>query len=406
MKNVAIISPGILPVPATKGGAVESLLTFLLEENEKVEEMQIDLFSIESDAENVPKYLKSNIYTIHKTTFVKNLDRVADKIYRTVPWQVSAKRFFDNSIVSKFREILVNAEYSYDIIVIENQMSLANKLIDSGLTKGSRVFFHMHNDIDIYRSPQMCQKLSNCGVTFIAVSEFIKNRIIKYAPKAEVRVLYNGTDTDVFNIELIRKKDAVRSELGIESGEIVFLFSGRIIPEKGVMELIEAFNAFLSKCPDVKARLMIVGLNDIPTKYESQIVDKCWKSGENITCHGRVNSAKMAELVAASDVLVIPTVIEEAFCMAATEAMAMGKPIIATRSGAIPELLTEENAIIVPKDDGIVPGLSEAMCRLTDADLRKRMGNNSYRIFANREDWHKDYFYRNFSSIVGANDEH
>ncbi|MBO4679227.1 MAG: glycosyltransferase family 4 protein [Lachnospiraceae bacterium] len=380
------------------------MLTFLLEENEKVEGVKFDLFSIDTDEKSETDYRNSAIYTIHKSSFVKCVDRVADKIYRTIPWPVSVKRFFDRDILAKFKEVLTQNDYDYDIIVVENQMSLAVKFLDSGLAKDSRVFFHMHNDIDIYRSPASCRKLTEYGVVFLSVSEFIKKRILDYAQNADVRVLYNGTDTDAFDIKLVEGSEKTRTELGLRPDETVFLFSGRVIPQKGVMELIDGFKDFIARNPNENCKLLIVGFSDIPTKYEAMVLEKCRNLSETVICHNKVNAGRMAEILACSDVMVITTVIEEAFCMAATEAMAMAKPIIATLSGALPEILTEDNSVMISKGSTMVGELSKAFERLSDSILRAKMGKRSFEIFSGKGNWHKDSYYKNFCDIVGVND--
>lgn len=401
MKHIAIISPGILPVPATKGGAVESLLTFLAEENEKVEGVKFDLFSVSDNEPNAKIYKNTTVYGVKKSAFTALLDKIADKIYRTLPGDVSARRFFDKTIVSVVKNVLTVSKHRYDAIVVENQMSLAIKVIESGIAKGCPVFFHMHNDVDIYRSPHYCRELAAKGVTFICVSEYIKKSVLKWAPGANIKVLYNGTDTDVFDYELNKKRNTVRRELGLTPDETVFLYSGRIIKQKGVSELIDAYDAFLKKNGGASSRLLIVGLSDIPTKYEKHIIKKCAKVGDNILYHKKVDAKRMAEIVACADVVTIPTMDEEPFGMVAIEAMAMGKPVIATESGALTELLTGDNAVLVPKDENLIGSLSEGFRALMDVNLREKLGKGSEKLFAEKGEWHKDSFYRNFCELLG-----
>ena len=402
MKHIAIISPAILPVPAVKGGAVESLLTFLAEENEKVEGVKFDLFSIYDSEIGSPQYRNTTVYQVKKSAMTGLADRIADKIYRTLPGEVSAKRFFDRAVIAKFKEVLTVCKYRYDAIIVENQMSLAVKLIESGITKDSPIFFHMHNDVDVYRSPKYCRKLAGYGVRFICVSEYIKRRVLQCAPKADATVLYNGTDTDVFDYNLVGKRDEVRRELGIKAEETVFLYSGRIIRQKGVSEIIDGYRLFMDNSEKCDCRLLIVGLSDIPTKYERHIVEKCNNVGYNIICHKRVDAKRMAEIVACADVVTIPTMDEEPFGMVAIEAMAMGKPIIATRSGALTELLTEDNAVLVSKGDDLISDFAEGFRILMNDSLRETMGRYSKNFFGKKGEWHKDSFYKNFCLLLGV----
>ena len=405
MKHIAIISPCILPVPATKGGAVESLLTFIIEENEKVEGVKFDLFSISDDKEVSVTYLNTSIYTVKKGTIVKTADRILDKVYRLLPGEISAKRLFDDCIIAKVKSAALNNGHDYDAIVVENMMSLAVKLIESGIFGNSPLFFHIHNDIDIYRSPRFCRQLADRKVTFLCVSEYIKNRVLSYAHKADARVLYNGTDTNIFDVSLKSKNRETRNKYGLMADEVVFLYSGRIIPQKGVLELIDGYNLFRERNSASKTKLLIVGFSDIPTKYEDKILEKCRNIGDNILCHKKVEAKKMAEIVAAADVVTIPTMDEEPFGMVAIEAMAMGKPVIATRSGALTELLTVDNAVFVEKSADVSEALAKAFGIMMDGQLRKEMGSVSENLFKNNKEWHKDSFYKNFCASLGVFDE-
>lgn len=405
MKHIAIISPCILPVPAVKGGAVESLLTFLVEENEKVEGVKFDLFSLYDSEIEGKEYRNTEIYMVRKDIFTSFADRLVDKVYRTLPGDVSAKRFLDYAIISKVKEAMRSAGYRYDAIVVENQMSTAVKLIDSGIAKDSKIFFHMHNDVDIYRSPYYCRRLAESGVTFLSVSKYIKKSVLKWAPEANIKVLYNGTDTDIFDFELNKKRDEVRAELGLKPGETVFLYSGRIIEQKGVSELIDGYEVFLQKYHKAGTRLLIVGLSDNPTKYEKEVIAKCKKIGDNVIYSNKVEAKRMAEIVACVDVVTIPTLDEESFGMVAIEAMAMGKPVIATQSGALMEILTDDNAILVSKENYLGNAFSESFRIFMNDEERKIRGENSRRLFVEKGEWHKDLFYKNFCKLLGMTRE-
>ena len=78
--------------------------------------------------------------------------------------------------------------------------------------------------------------------------------------------------------------------------------------------------------------------------------------------------------ITAMDALVIPSLWEEAFPFSALEGMSLGKPIVATRSGGLPELVTDdENGFLIEKRD--CQGLVGALQRLaTEPDLGARMG--------------------------------
>ena len=112
MKKIAIIAPCILPVPASKGGAVEELITCIVDQNEISKQYVIDLYTITDSSYNLKKYSYTNIIPISLDIITSKMDRVCDKYYRSVK-NKSAKRFFDKQIISTFIEESSKMDGSY-----------------------------------------------------------------------------------------------------------------------------------------------------------------------------------------------------------------------------------------------------------------------------------------------------
>ena len=94
---------------------------------------------------------------------------------------------------------------------------------------------------------------------------------------------------------------------------------------------------------------------------------------DHLTLLESVTNDELAQLYADCDILVLPSR-NEGWGLSLMEAMACAKPVIATRVGGIPELVTDgvEGLLVDPGD---LPGLSAAICRLLgDGDARSRMG--------------------------------
>ncbi|MGH6945570.1 MAG: glycosyltransferase family 4 protein, partial [Geminicoccaceae bacterium] len=85
------------------------------------------------------------------------------------------------------------------------------------------------------------------------------------------------------------------------------------------------------------------------------------------------------DLLAAVDVAAVPSMCEEGLPFVALEAAAASRPVVAFRSGGLPEIvLHEETGIIVPKGDA--DGLAQAIARvLADPELARRLGANGRR---------------------------
>ncbi len=100
MKRIAIVAPCILPVPATKGGAVEGLITRLIDDNEQDKCFEIDLYTLE-DNEIISNYLLTTIISIRDNNRIHCINRVIDKYYRVVR-NKSAKRPIDHIVLELF----------------------------------------------------------------------------------------------------------------------------------------------------------------------------------------------------------------------------------------------------------------------------------------------------------------
>lgn len=343
MKSVAVITPCILQVPAVKGGAVEELITHLIKSNESSESLAIDLYSIADDSYSIFSYKNTNIIQIFSSEIDFKIDKLIDAFNRRI--LSSAIRLLDNKILQAFRDRLSELDKEYDAVIVENQMSTALKIAELRNTGyGFPIYFHMHNDIDVYRSPQYLRKLVDDGVQFIAVSEYIKSQILKYAPNALVHILYNGIDFSSYKLVSPKAHKNTR-----------FLYAGRVIYEKGVLQLIDAFEQ-----ADTDATLDIVGFSDKPTRYEKKVLNKARKSHKQISCQGRLLTNQMAEKYNDYDVVVMPTIAEEPFGLVALETIAKGLPLITTNSGALPEVV-QDMAVIVDKNNEFITKLADAI---------------------------------------------
>ena len=130
--------------------------------------------------------------------------------------------------------------------------------------------------------------------------------------------------------------------------------------------------------------------------YYSEVIDLC-KGNDNIEHIGYVSNDKLKDYYTLSDVLVIPSLCEEAAGLVAIEGMACGTPIIATRSGGMPEY-TGDAAIIVEKDD-IVNNLVKQLKILSeDNNLREELsakGRERAKLFP------EERYYFDFMKIFG-----
>ena len=391
MKKIAIIAPCILPIPATRGGAVEGLVTRLLDDNELNKDFCIDLFTIACDDIESTEYSFTEILTVENSNATRLADKVIDKCYRTVA-NGTSRRLLDKKIAQAFIRRLKEMRDRYDAVVVENMMSTAVEIVH--LCNGKYkfpIYFHMHNDVDIYRSPRHIHELVRYGVQFIAVSGYIKRQMIRNDKNAIVSTLYNGVDLSKYD-----KCSKIPSE------HISFLYAGRIIPGKGVKELVTAFIIMLNRVNESvrkSIKLTIVGFSGVDKRYEN-LIKAMVKGYENIECKEQISATDMPVFYDGADVVVMPTIDEEPFGLVALETIAKGLPLITTDSGALPEVV-DDGALIVKRGEDFIEKLCDAMQKMaSEPGARKCLSDKAYNRARENKDFDIRNYYNNFRAII------
>jgi len=205
----------------------------------------------------------------------------------------------------------------------------------------------------------------------------------RIAPPSKLMGL-NGIGIDTHRFDSKRISEEVKSqrkkELGIRSGDKVIGFIGRIVREKGIIDLIEALAKIKRGFSGVK--LMIIGDDtiaserDSKTKGEAMALIEQHDLGKDIAMTGFVEDLR--EFLAILDVFVLPSY-REGMPKSILEAMAMSKPVVATDiRGCREEVADGETGFLVPVGDP--ERLAEAILKLLkDEKLAQEMGDNGRR---------------------------
>ncbi|MFA7603257.1 MAG: glycosyltransferase family 4 protein [Novosphingobium sp.] len=151
---------------------------------------------------------------------------------------------------------------------------------------------------------------------------------------------------------------------------IAFISVGRLSREKGQRGLLEAFAVVRGRTPG--ARLVLVG--DGPLRAELEALAGELGIADAVRFHGALSEAETLEAIARSDVLVLPSFME-GLPVVIIEAMALGKPVVASGVAGIPEIVRDgTNGLLVPPSHW--RALAEAMAVLaSDRALRDRLGS-------------------------------
>jgi glycosyltransferase involved in cell wall biosynthesis len=189
------------------------------------------------------------------------------------------------------------------------------------------------------------------------------------APAAKLQLLGLGSSNGVDVERFSPGPDEMREWLGISRTSLVLGFVGRLTRDKGLPELIEAFEAILKAEP--ATRLLLVGWFDGSEDAPSAELRARISEHPKIYCTGFVSDT--APYYRAMDMLVLPTW-REGFPNAVLEAAATGIPVITTIStGSRDAVVPEVTGLLIPP--GYPEAISEAALKLLrDPKLRRRMG--------------------------------
>lgn len=206
----------------------------------------------------------------------------------------------------------------------------------------------------------------------IAVSHFLRNELVRsyHLPPELIHMVYNGVDLERFNPELDARK--VRQTYSFGKSPVV-AFVGRLAPYKGSQFLLEAIPHVLKEIPDAKFAFVGSARFDMPRI--GQLIQRP-DIRKAVKFTGYVSDQILPELYSLCDVFCYPS-LWEGFGLTPAEAQAAGKPVVAFKTCALPEVVEDgATGFLVPPRDSAA--LARAMVRLLcDSELRRKMGQKA-----------------------------
>ena len=383
--KLAIITSGVAPVPATKGGAVENLIQHLINENEKSNDLKIEVYSIyEPTAKEVShQYMNTTFKYINSSKFSKWLDNLIYFVVTVVLKKNNNMKY--RNVIKRFEYVYRVKRYlyrnDYDKVVLQNHPTLFLSLKGKNERKyQGKYYIHFHNEIS---SVYGCETIADGCNKIIGVSRFICNSVKSYFPTHtgdSYEVLYNCIDINKFN-NLIYKneRELLREQFNLDKDDIVALFLGRLVKDKGIIETIQAFKKVSYTYP--KLKLLIVGdyfYNSDMTSSELSRIKNMTQGIENkIKFTGYIDYKDIPKIYALSDFAILPSMWEEPAGLTLIEAMASGLPVITTNSGGIPEYVSDKCAFILKRDEYLIENIAKTIeILVNDEELRQKMGVN------------------------------
>lgn len=191
---------------------------------------------------------------------------------------------------------------------------------------------------------------------FLAPSDYVRGWLIDSGiPEAKARTVRN----------FVQNKPHASASVGSYG-----LYLGRLSSEKGIDILLQA----LARAGDPPFRIVGDGLFESELRALAKSL-----SLRNTRFVGRIPHDRVDEVVAGARFVVMPTRSHETLGIAGLEAMALGRPLIVSNRGGLPEIVRGENGMLCPADD--VEKLASAVGRLNDeAELCRRYGEAGIRL--------------------------
>jgi glycosyltransferase involved in cell wall biosynthesis len=182
----------------------------------------------------------------------------------------------------------------------------------------------------------------------------------------KLRLVYDGIDVNKFKPFNV---DKFREKMNIKKKDKIIVSSGRILKQKGYHSIIEVLPDILKH---MKVKLIIVGDGEYLENLKKLTKKK--KVSDKVIFTGRVSEEDLIKYYNLADVFVFPTFRVEAFGIVIAEAMACGKPAIATKIGGIPSVIDDSKNGFLVKMGDLKELRDKLLIVLKDDKLAKKFG--------------------------------
>lgn len=386
MQTIAFVLPSFaLPVPDRKGGAIEALMTMLLEQNEEAGKFRFIFISPGSE-DSLLKWKHSKCYFC--SVYNKNLpfdtqyptDEKAAAVLEAYPYDYKAN-------------VIAKQEHA-DYIIMEGAALRIQNCFANTVPR-ERLAMHLHCQME--RRGVFTEAF---GVT-IAPSQFIAADWNKMSPE-NIRytfLLRNRIRTERFMVAITdERRAALRKSLGFENDDFVVLYCGRLAAVKGVAELISS----VLSISDKKIKLLLIGSDSFADgnkeEYAEKIIQTVELNKDRICYLGYIDNSRLPMYYQVADMQAIPSLWEEAVGLVALEGMCSGLPLVITNSGGMVEYVPDSAGIKIERDKDIVQNLAASILWMKEHPAeRMEMGRQGRTVAGH---YSPEYYYRDFCQLM------
>ncbi len=208
-------------------------------------------------------------------------------------------------------------------------------------------------------------------MTSISPGEKMKQQLRDYGVTGEIEVISNGVETSKFVAPATGNIRRIRAKWGIEPGDRVLVYVGRLSVEKNLAFLIESLGDLIRERPGVKA--LMVGSGQKKAELTELVASK--GLADRIIFTGYIPYDQIHEYYTISDVFVTAS-LSEVFPLTVIEALSSSVPVVAIDAVGTGDIITSGyNGLLTDLDPGSLRQAVQTL--LDDEDLRRRMGRNA-----------------------------
>jgi glycosyltransferase involved in cell wall biosynthesis len=319
--------------------------------------------------------------TQHINRFSPHLDRLGIE-YRFVPLGVLRRRYFKLWRLPRFAFEVVAGARALRRIIKEKNIALVhtntNTILAGALAARRTLLPHIWSIHELVLEPAVVRNtlhflIPRMATKVVTVSCAVRDHMLKDAPQFADRFEFILGSIDVQPFLDAQGRAQIRKQWGVNDDETLVGMAGRVTRWKGQSVFAEMAKLLLGRHPKVKFAA-VGGVFDTENFYMEQFRQQVKALGIERNFIIDDFRADMPDVFAAFDIFVLPSTLPEPFGLVVIEAMASGKPVVATAPGGPSETVVEGETgyLVQPSDPKGTAAAVEKL--LADPELRARMG--------------------------------
>lgn len=328
--KIIMFTLGNLPVPAILNGAIEILMTEIINENEKKDFLDITILQKYNNLilDEVKNY-KCTKFRFFKKSIISNLidcfNRIIAKIFK-----IKFRSQFIKWVVKEIN--IINCDY----VIVWGGGQDVPYLYEK---TNANIIMYFHTDPFFYLSKKMILDIISSSKKVICVSNYLKNKLINnincLKPIEVLKIVTNYVRPE--EVKLNSYRDLFCKQNNINDEKLI-VYAGRLSPEKGVLELVESLDY-------IKSDIILIIAGRIDKNDYVKKIRKCaGKSTKKIIFLGSICHDELINILCISSLLIIPSQCEEAAGLISLESRVAKIPVIASNVGGLPEYCSKNNS--------------------------------------------------------------